>query len=210
MEFDKFLHNIPQLKQARIDGLEAQFKLAPKMRKKYSEDFLEQKDARLAAVLALFYPDENNNTKFLLTERAQYNGTHSAQISFPGGKMDREDINLEQTALREAEEEVATNPDSIEIIRSITNVYIPPSNFLVTPFIGFSENKPKFNQNEEVAALIEVALQDILVDSNIKEMPISTSYAKNINVPCFYLNDRVVWGATAMMLSEIRELVKNC
>ena len=180
------------------------------MRRKYSENYLEQKGARLAAVLALFYPDKHGNTTFLLTERAQYNGTHSAQISFPGGKMDPEDVNLEYTALREAEEEVATNPKTVQIIRSITKVYIPPSNFLVTPFMGISVKKPEFNSNEEVASLIEVSLKDIMVDSNIVEMPISTSYAKNINVPCFYLNNRVVWGATAMMLSEIRELLKIC
>ncbi len=210
MEFQEFIEIIPTLRSVTIDGLEAQFKLAPKMRKKYSDDYLKQKNARLAAVLALFYPDKNNKTTFLLTERAQYNGTHSAQISFPGGKMDEQDSNLKFTALREAEEEVATDSGSINVIRSITEVYIPPSNFLVTPFLAYANSRPHFNQNKEVSSLIEVSIDDILNDEYLREVPISTSYAKNIKVPCFYLNNQVVWGATAMMLSEIRELLKLC
>lgn len=206
MDFSTFTTKIPELKKQPLLGLDAQFKLAPKMRLKYDNDKIKAKNPRKAAVLAFFYPDNNNETRFLLTQRASYKGTHSAQISFPGGKFDESDSNLLETALREAFEEVDIQKESVKIIREITDVYIPPSNFLATPFIGYSDFKPKFNPNNEVAKLIEVKLQDLLDDSNITSINLSTSYTKNINVPCFKLNNYIVWGATAMMLSEIREL----
>ncbi|OSY89387.1 NUDIX hydrolase [Tenacibaculum holothuriorum] len=206
MDFKTFISKIPSLQSKALNGLDAQFKFAPKMRLQYNEEKIKAQNPRRAAVLAFFYPDEEHNTRFLLTQRASYNGTHSAQISFPGGKYDEVDNNLQETALREAFEEVSILNETVKIVREITDVYIPPSNFLATPFIGYSNSKPNFIPNEEVAEIIEVKLEDLLNDNNITTINITTSYAKNLEVPCFKLNDYIVWGATAMMLSEIREL----
>ena len=126
--------------------------------KKYSEKMILDKTPRRAAVLALFYPDQNNDTKFLLTQRASYKGTHSAQISFPGGKCDLNDFNLEETALRETDEEVGVSNKNVHIIRQLSDTYIPPSNFLVAPFMGYVNFTPSFNPNYEVAKIIEVSL----------------------------------------------------
>ena len=155
----------------------------------------------------LFYPNENNETTFLLTQRASYKGTHSAQISFPGGKIEKSDKNLKETALREAFEEVAVEQSSVEVFRELTDVYIPPSNFLATPFLGFVNQRPEFFSNHEVDQLIEVNLSDLLNDASLTSVTLNTSYMKNTEVPCFKLNDYIVWGATAMMLSEIKELI---
>ncbi|WP_317044714.1 CoA pyrophosphatase [Polaribacter butkevichii] len=191
-----------------MGGLNAQFKLAPKMRLKYDADKIIANNPRKAAVLALFYPNIKNETCFLLTLRASYKGTHSAQISFPGGKRDKTDKNLEKTALRETFEEVGVAETSIEIIRELTDVYIPPSNFLATPFLGFVNQRPNFNLNYEVDKTIEVLVSDLLNDTSFTSIKMNTSYMDNIEVPCFKLEDYVVWGATAMMLSEIKELLK--
>lgn len=209
MDFDLFLTHISNLKQAPLGGITSQFKMAPELRMKYSIEGIAQRNPRESAVLALFYPDRENITKFLLILRASYNGTHSAQISFPGGKKERNDINLMQTALRETQEEVGVDANAISIYRTLTRTYIPPSNFWVTPFMGFLNKKPDFTTNEEVELLVEVKLTDLLDDQFLISKNLSTSYMKNIDVPCFKFNDQIVWGATAMILSEIKDLLNS-
>tara|TARA_R110001632_G_scaffold87188_3_gene189632 strand:- start:2029 stop:2667 length:639 start_codon:yes stop_codon:yes gene_type:complete len=209
MKFEEFLKTIDQLKQLPLGGLEAQFKLAPKMRLGYDSEKIKANKPKRAAVLALFYPNKNNEATFLLTKRASYKGTHSAQISFPGGKIEESDRNLTHTALRETFEEVGVFQNEIDVIREITDVYIPPSNFLATPFIGFVQKKPIFEANHEVDEIIEVTLKDLLDDKNVDSIMMNTSYMDKISVPCFRLNDYIVWGATGMMLSEIKELIKK-
>jgi 8-oxo-dGTP pyrophosphatase MutT (NUDIX family) len=208
MIFSNFLRTIPQLKSVPLGGLEAQFKLAPKLRLNYDAQKIKACNPKKAAVLALFYPDSQGETNFLLTQRASYKGMHSAQISFPGGKIEKQDETLYHTALREAYEEVGVFTDDVIKIREITDVYIPPSNFLATPFIAYTHERPKFKTNEEVDRLIEVKLTDLLDDSNVDSIVMDTSYMKKIEVPCFRLNDYIVWGATGMMLSEVKEMLK--
>lgn len=209
MDFTYFKNNLNKISSLELGGLDAQFKLAPKIRTKLSEDFIQAKNPKKAAVLLLFYPDKNNETHFLLTLRADYNGTHASQISFPGGKFETDDILLEKTALRETYEEVGVEINDISIFKQMTDVYIPPSNFMVTPFLSTINYLPKFVKNHEVAALIHVSMSDFLNDNNLTTHILSTSYAKNMVVPCFKLNNYVVWGATAMMLSELKELIKK-
>ena len=206
MDFNQFLALTKEIEKAPLGGLDSQFKLAPKLRLKYSLEKIKASHPKEAAVLALFYPDDNNLTRFLLTQRANYNGKHSAQISFPGGKIEEGDNSKMQTALREAEEEVGIDVNSVSVFKEMTDVYIPPSNFLATPFLGFSEKKPKFITNHEVSKLIEIPLNELLNDDNIKEFPMQTLYMGKTNVPCFYFDKHIVWGATAMMLAEIRDL----
>lgn len=208
MKFNQFKNKIASFKTKELGGLSAQFRLAPELRLKYDTDKIKANNPRKAAVLALFYPNEKEEAMFVLTERASYKGTHSAQISFPGGKNDKTDTNLEETALREAFEEVGVLPKKVEIIRELTDVYIPPSNFLATPFIGFVDEKPTFITNYEVETTIEVLVEDLLNETSLSTVNLTTSYMTNVDVPCFKLNGYVVWGATAMMLSEIKELLK--
>ena len=209
MKFEDFTKNIDQLKEIQLGGVEAQFKLAPEMRLAYDDKKITANNPKIAAVLALFYPNNNNNTSLLVTKRASYNGPHSNQISFPGGKIEKSDNNLSQTALRETFEEVGVSQEKVEILREITNVYIPPSNFLVTPFIGITKTKPMFKVNSEVAEIIEISFLDLLDDNNVGTIQITNSYMKETLVPSFNINGSVIWGATAMILSEIKEVLKK-
>ena len=142
--------------------------------------------------------------------RKTYKGVHSAQIGFPGGKYENEDTSLKETALRETEEEIGVLRNTVSVLKKLTEVYIPPSNFFVQPYLGITKNTPNFIlQEEEVETLIEVPLIHFMDDTIKIHQNLTTSYAKNIKVPAFLLNNYLVWGATAMMLSEVREMLKE-
>ena len=160
--------------------------------------------------MALFYPNHENITNLLLILRKTYEGVHSNQIGFPGGKRERGDTDIAHTALRETYEEVGIPSHEIRIIKALSTVYIPPSNFEVQPYIGLLKKPGAFVlQESEIEASVEVPLISFMDDSNIYVQNLSTSYADNIEVPAFKLNGHTVWGATAMMLSEIKELLKQ-
>lgn len=209
MEFERFLSLIPQLRNSPLGGVNSHLKMIPKERTIPNWNEVHRSNPKKAAVMALFYPDSSNQTQFLLIQRAEYHGTHSAQISLPGGKFDHADKNLETTALRETYEEVGISMTDIEIKVKMTETYISPSNFLVTPFMGILSYSPLFKLNHEVKDIIEVQLTDLLSDLKVSSERLSTSYMKNIEVPCFRFQNNTVWGATAMMLSEIKDLIQS-
>tara|TARA_R100000306_G_scaffold14130_5_gene16977 strand:+ start:8941 stop:9582 length:642 start_codon:yes stop_codon:yes gene_type:complete len=211
MNFSEFEKRIVKVKKMELPGEAIQFKMAPVERlKELKEQARLKQNARKAGVMALFYPSKANETHLILILRKTYKGVHSAQVGFPGGKVEKEDDSLEEAALRETEEEVGVSRKVITVLKELTEIYIPPSNFFVQPFLGLTGNTPTFiPQDEEVEALIEVPLSLFMDDSTLITKKITTSYATNIDVPAFLLNDHVVWGATAMMLSEVRELLKQ-
>lgn len=209
MDFKDFKNNISKLSEIAPGGLDAQFELAPKYLEKYTQQLIDSKNAKKAAVLALFYPNSHGETCFLLTLRANYNGTHASQISFPGGKFEGSDESLQNTALREANEEVGIKSDDVYIFKQMTDVFIPPSNFMVTPFLGLLNYTPILTKNEEVEENITILLEELLNENAFSTARVTTSYAKSILVPCFNLSNCVVWGATAMMLNEIKILLKD-
>jgi len=211
MNFDQFLKAISKIDNIELPAEASQFKMSPPFRLelvKQQQDKI--KHAKKSAVLALFYPDKDYKTKLILILRNTYNGVHSAQVGFPGGKLEDQDESLEFAALRETEEEIGVPIKDIEILKSLTQVYIPPSNFYVQPFIGVSRQIPSFIKDDtEVEELIEVPLIHFLDDQSVITKIVSTSYNVDVEVPAYQLNNYVVWGATAMMLSEIKDLLKT-
>ncbi len=211
MDFNLFSKLIPKIKDLPLPGEASHFKMAPAERiELMQETSYRHTNAKQAGVLALFYPNLEHHTNLLLILRKTYEGIHSNQIGFPGGKFEIGDRDLSITALRETEEEVGVPQDQIEILRAISKVYIPPSNFEVHPFVGLYQSTGPFVLEEaEVAELVEVSFDDFMDDTKIFVQSMSTSYAREIEVPAFHLNGHTVWGATAMMLSEIKELMKQ-
>jgi 8-oxo-dGTP pyrophosphatase MutT (NUDIX family) len=166
-------------------------------------------DHRKGAVMVLFYPDgENCFVPFI--KRQPYDGVHSGQISFPGGKMDPEDKDLEQTALRETEEEIGILHKDIRILGKLSDLYIPPSNFLVSPYIGFMEEKPAFEPDPyEVNRIIECSFPYLLDKKIRKRGAVNLSTGQKVEAPYFEIDNELVWGATAMILGELTYLWEN-
>ncbi|GAA6768533.1 hypothetical protein AAFH68_44890 [Flavobacterium sp. CGRL1] len=159
--------------------------------------------------MMLFYP-KNEKTHLILIVRNAYNGVHSSQIAFPGGKYEITDRDYQETALRETSEEIGVLSEKIEIIKHFTPMYIPPSNFLVHPYLGIAKEELSFYPDaREVASIIELPLSVFLDDEIMIETTLSTSYGNDILVPAFYIQNHIVWGATAMILSELRDVLKT-
>lgn len=206
MQFEEFVKRMPKLSNLTLLGQEAQFLMAPDERIRSLRDIdIEAKNPRWAGVMAVFYPNNLGETMLVLILRKTYKGVHSNQVGFPGGKAEDFDRSLEETALRETEEEIGVDRNDIEVVKKLTKIYIPPSNFWVQPYIGIMRYQPTFIKEEaEVEAILEVPLVSFLDEKKVITQRIDTSYGTMLDVPAFYLKERVVWGATAMMLSEVK------
>lgn len=210
MKFDTFSKAIKGIENLPLPGVSSQLKMSPP----YREHLVKLqagkiKDARQAAVMALFYPNLDHETHIILILRKKYKGVHSAQIGFPGGKLEVGETK-EEAAIRETEEEVGVNQEDIKVLKQLTQIYIPPSNFYVQPFIGICDTTPIFTkQDDEVEALLEVHINDFLNDAHMITKTVSTAYDVSVDVPAYKLNGHSVWGATAMMLSEVKDLLNT-
>lgn len=208
MDFQYFLQFIPALVQTQLSASFSHEKMMPLERKVLLAK-MDVKDIKPkeAAVTMLFYP-KNKETHLVLIVRNSYKGVHSAQIAFPGGKFESADVDFKTTALRETEEEIGVDRSKIEIIKAFTSLYIPPSNFMVHPFLGICKEEIHFKPDPvEVAAVIELPLAVFRDDTIIVTETLTTSYATSIEVPAFKIEGHIVWGATAMMLSELRDVL---
>lgn len=158
--------------------------------------------ARIGAVLVLLYLHENR-VYLPLTVRTTALRNHSGEISLPGGSFDAGDGDLQRTALREAWEELAIPPDQVTIWAQLTPVWIPVSNFQITPFVGWSAQRPTFAPAAgEVAELIEAPL-DVLQQPGIVQREEREIRGQRMLIPYFALDDHKVWGATSMILAEL-------
>jgi 8-oxo-dGTP pyrophosphatase MutT (NUDIX family) len=152
--------------------------------------------------LLLLYP--HNDTLYLpLTVRTAALRNHSGEVSLPGGRYDETDGELSQTALREAWEELGIPPADVTLWTPLTPVWIPVSNFQITPYVGWSDQRPDFaSAPAEVAELIEVPLellrQPTTIRSEIRELRGNPMY-----IPYFAVGEHKVWGATALVLAEV-------
>jgi 8-oxo-dGTP pyrophosphatase MutT (NUDIX family) len=163
---------------------------------------------KLGSVMVLLY-EENGQIKFPLIKRAEYNGAHSGQISLPGGKAEPGEDAV-QTALRECEEEIGIKASSIKVIGRLSEFYVIPSNFLVTPVVGTLNTKPLYNPDPyEVFKVIEANVHDLMREDAIRTKEILAAGHYRMNAPHFEIENEVVWGATAMMLNELRIVLRE-
>ena len=216
MNFKDLKRIIPKLKLSNLNSKTSQIKLAPSFRKEFiklnSNKLLNSKKA---AVIAALYEDDNK-VRLILILRNTYNGVHSNQIGFPGGSVEDYDKTLFDTAIRETYEEIGVRVQKNELIRELHEIYIPPSNFNVYPFLVILNHPPFFvNDDKEVKEVITIDLESLLnCKITLTQIPIPAklnelNIQNDVEVPAFKLAGYNVWGATAMMLSEIRDLIND-
>lgn len=207
--FQLFIDNLKTNLQKPLPGVDAQFEMAHVKREKVLSSSYESQNYRPSAVLILLFPNEQKQTSVLLIERMTYNGHHSGQIAFPGGKVEPDDIDLQATALREFFEETGSDATPT-VIGKLTPVYIPVSKFMVQPFVSYVEQKPNFTASAyEVNALIEWEINHLLNPEIIKETTIEPTPGYKLKTPYFDVQGKVLWGATAMMLNELKWVLQK-
>lgn len=201
-----FFNRLAARLQEPLPGIEAQFRLAHKVRQQPAQP---GPHAKVASVLALFYPGEREWNIALIQRVSTKRDRHSGQISFPGGRQEQSDTSLAHTALREAEEEIGVTASDVELLGRLSSLYIPVSDFMVHPFVGKLDYQPEFQlQPSEVAGLVELPISSFLNPNIIGKTDIPISGRMTLReVPYFDVSGHVVWGATAMMLSELLEVL---
>lgn len=194
----------------RLSGMEAHLRMAPELRHKDIKSRGLGRKAVRSSVLMLFYPSESGLPSIVFIQRSLYDGVHSGQISFPGGRYEKGDPDLKYTALRETHEEIGVSPDMVQVVGKLTDLYIPPSNYLVSPYVAIAEKRPSFSADpREVAEIIEVDLNLFLQKENCVTTSITVNEGYKIQTPCFSINGHIIWGATAMIISEFLSMLES-
>ncbi len=202
-----YINSITTALQKELPGAQAQFQMAHTKREHLSTCSPDLTHYRESAVLVLLYPNEANKLVILLIERSTYNGHHSGQIALPGGKKELTDVDLQATALREFFEETGCELTP-EIIGALSPITIPVSKFIVQPFVAHLKKKPQFSINtHEVNALIEWPIDSLLNPDAIKTKTIEPITGVKLKTPYFDVDGKVLWGATAMMLNELKHVI---
>lgn len=196
--------------QRPLPGQDAQWRMAHLARR---GEFPIPDSARKAGVLAMFYPNAQGEWQLALIERVSHHpgDRHGGQISFPGGRYEDGDGTLMQTALRETREEIGVDTSDVKVLGPLTELYIPVSNYLVHPFVGILPYTPVFSpQWDEVQSVVEASLESLLQASTrqITDLQLSTNILLK-EVPYFNVSGKVVWGATAMILNELLEVMEG-
>lgn len=204
-----FIETIKSKLSNGLPGNSAQFLMAPVHKTSHYKEI--PNSYQTAAVLLLLFPkNEQWHISFIRRIDHDPKDKHAGQISFPGGRLEADDESIEYCALRETEEEVGVAPNNIQILGSLSQLYVFVSNYLVHPFVGFVNHLPEFIPNKlEVDEVLEVPV-NYLLDSTIrKRMDLNVRGHVLRDVPYFDLDGKVLWGATAMMLSEFLEIIRS-
>lgn len=193
--------------RGKLPGTEAHYKMLPPGRRLKNNEG-EISTMKPSSVLLLLFP-EGNQIFTCLIKRPSTMTHHPGQISFPGGKVEKEDFSAEMAALREAREEVGIDPSTIEIIGKLSDLYVEVSKFSIQPFLAWANQKPEFTVNAgEVDDLILFPLSDFVVNETILETELDT-FTGPLLVRYYPFNGEIIWGATAMILSELIEILKK-
>ena len=208
---DSFIEQIRERLTRPLPGQEAQLRMAFVRRAEELRLNPTPPEGARVACVTLFLWENNDDWRTILIQRTTNPlDRHSGQVSFPGGKHEQSDESLSHTALREAQEEIGVPPNQVEILGRLTELYIPVSNFIVYPFVAVLSGIPQLlAQPGEVESILTPGLKHFQQDENkaLKTLVVGTGVLLN-DVPCYLVEGRSVWGATAMIMSEFLEVLK--
>lgn len=206
--FNQFITELKYALEQTLPGIEAQELMAPPSRSGLLRNKKPSAKTRKGSVLILLYP-LNKKIYTVLMLRPNYGGVHSGQISFPGGREEMTDASKSDTALRETREELGIDPVKIKLLGELSTLYIPPSDFNVSTFVAAAGERPEMVKDPiEVEEILEVPLMELLLKNSVFMERLNVR-GVHITAPCFKFNGYAIWGATAMIISELREVVKK-
>jgi 8-oxo-dGTP pyrophosphatase MutT (NUDIX family) len=196
-----------QLREYDLPGFDAHVELTPYRKHVQPQSSKENVKNGAVAVIISYH---TTKPSIILTKRANYKGVHGGQISFPGGKLEEHDLDLQFTAQRETREETGIVLDPSNYIAPLSHIYIPPSNFLVHPFLYTISTKIVGIENNEVDYLIEFPLDELQNEKALTQTDIKLFNGTILkNAPCFIYKNEIIWGATAAILNELRWLLRS-
>lgn len=209
MPFDQFVLALTEALSQPLPGLHAQLRMSSMRRVQELMSSVPSARVKPSGVLLLLYP-VGKDLFIVFIQRPEYGGVHAGQISLPGGKQEPDDPDLTTTALRESKEEVGIVPERVRILGKLSDLYIPPSRYLVSPFVGYCSTRPEFVKDPaEVEEIIEVKICDLFSESAYQVTRHKVGLGIQIKAPAFVVNGHVIWGATAMILSEFKEVIQE-
>ena len=207
--YQSLLRKVQPYLQGNLPGIKAHEKMAPNANARLLPTDTEISQARQAAVLVLLY-ERADEFMIPLIRRVEYDGVHSGQIAFPGGKREQSDQSIIGTAYREAYEEVGIREKEVEFLLQLTDVYTHPSKTIITPILAYSNTIPHFIRQElKVADIISLPINTLFDDNYKTYKTIEVRGAKLENVPCYVIDELTIWGATACILSELEWILYN-
>jgi 8-oxo-dGTP pyrophosphatase MutT (NUDIX family) len=210
--YDDVVLNLKNRIPNSLPGHEAHSNMLPQHRKP-AADYLESiRSYKTGCVMSLLFPDiKTGEAKLILIQRNSHEkDVHADQISFPGGKLEESDATNLDAALRETYEEIGIASHEIEVLGNLTSLYIPPSNFMVYPFVGTIDKQPNYQLSiQEVKRVVEVNLSQLADEKNKHHGNFSTARGSSVEAPYYFVQDVKIWGATAMMIAELIELARH-
>lgn len=205
--YSLFLTYLSDALHGELMGIEAHQKMLPPGRRLITYES-EASIIKPSGVLLLLFPDAGQ-IYLCLIKRPSTMKHHPGQVSFPGGKVEKEDPSAEMAAIREAQEEVGIDPNIVKIIGKLSELYVEVSKFLIHPFIAWADKKPDFIINKsEVDELILLPINDLVANETIMETDMDTVTGK-LRIKYYPYKNQIIWGATAMILSELIEILKK-